>query len=161
MDSSVLKQYIEAVDQCRQQCAQMLTLEKEKRQALLKNEGKRIESVLKDQQAALMQLEALEKKRLQAHKALGFSEQDTAAQVVASLPDGPDKQKLDELIHALKECADELREQNKESLELARLDLKLAENLRAQAGEPTDAGLYGPSHGTGRPTGGNDFSDCF
>lgn len=157
MDQNAVRAYLEAVRACRDQCRQMLELEKEKRQALLKNEGKRIEAVLKDQQAALMQLEALEKKRMQAHRDLGFSDEDTAAQVVERLPDGPDREALAQLVRSLKDCARELREQNKESLELARLDLKLARSLRARAGEPEDAGLYGPARGTGT----GRFSDCF
>lgn len=157
MDQKHLHAYIESVEACCNQCADMLLLEKEKRQALLKNEGKRIETVLKDQQAALMRLEALEKKRMQAQKMLGFEEQDTAAEVVESLPIGPDREKLAGLIRRLKECALDLREQNRESLELARLDLKLAQSLRQQTGEAEDAGLYGPA----RMARSSKFNDCF
>ena len=117
-----MQDYLQAVDDCAQQCVKMLEVESEKRRALMNNEGKNIEAAVKTQQAALMKLETLETRRMQLQE----------------------------------------REQNRQSLELAKLDMRLIESLRGKAGLPeTGAGLYAPRKMQDRPMGSGKFNSSF
>ena len=159
---SVMQDYLQAVDDCAQQCVKMLEVESEKRRALMNNEGKNIEAAVKTQQAALMKLETLEARRIQLQTALGFDENCTVSEILDRLPEGADRERLRELAQKLKECATELREQNRQSLELAKLDMRLIESLRGKAGLPeTGAGLYAPSKMQDRPMGSSKFNSSF
>ncbi len=138
-----MQTYIDAVESCLEQCREMLRLESEKRRVLLTNSGKEIEAVLKNQQAALMKLEVLEKQRMTAQVAQGYDEKATASQILQMMPDGEEKQQLQQLVDQLRECAAELKKQNQSSLELARLDLQLIESLRGKQQQPVaQSGVY-------------------
>ena len=155
---SAMQDYLQAVEDCAQQCVKMLEVESEKRRALMDNKGKAIEEAVKMQQAALMKLETLEARRIQLQTALGFDENCTVSEILDRLPEGADR----ELAQKLKECATELREQNRQSLELAKLDMRLIESLRGKAGLPeTGAGLYAPSKMQDRPMGSSKFNSSF
>ena len=157
----MMKEYIDSVSRCLEQCKEMLQLESEKRRALIKNAVHEIEEVVKKQQAALMKLETLEHQRIKAQVALGYDEAATAAQILADMPEGQQKDTLSALIVKLKECAVDLKEQNKDSLELARLDLQLVESLRAGSTETTaQSGVYSRSQ-TSKPINSSKFDGSF
>ncbi len=159
---SVMQDYLQAVDDCAQQCVKMLEVESEKRRALMNNEGKNIEAAVKTQQAALMKLETLETRRMQLQEELGFDRSMTVSEILDRLPEGPERERLRELAQSLKDAAAELREQNRQSLELAKLDMRLIESLRGKAGLPeTGAGLYAPSKMQDRPMGSGKFNSSF
>ena len=88
------------------------------------------------QQAALMKLETLETRRMQLQEELGFDRSMTVSEILDRLPEGPERERLRELAQSLKDAAAELREQNRQSLELAKLDIRLIESLRGKAGLP-------------------------
>lgn len=148
---SNVEQYIDAVRQCAQQCRQMLALEHDKRLALVNNEGSKIQHVISQQQAALMQLETLEKRRIEIQECMGVDRSATAQKVLERLPQGKGKEELSKAIAELTANATELRRQNKDNLELARLDLQIIESLQNRNNAyPTDAGVYRP--GKSAPT---------
>lgn len=159
---SAVQDYLQAVEDCAQQCVKMLEVESEKRRALMDNKGKAIEDAVKTQQAALMKLETLEARRIHLQQVLGFDENATVSQILERMPQGPERDRLRELAQSLKESAQELREQNRQSLELAKLDMRLIESLRGKAGLPeTGAGLYAPSKMQDRPMGSSKFNSSF
>lgn len=156
-----MQEYIDTVSRCLEQCKEMLQLESEKRRALIKNAAQEIETVVKKQQAALMKLETLEHQRIKAQVALGYDETATAAQVLGDMPEGQQKETLSALIAKLKECAVDLKEQNKDSLELARLDLQLVESLRIDGStSAAQSGVYSRSQAS-KPINSSKFNGSF
>lgn len=144
-----MQEYIQAVKKCVEQCKEMLVLESEKRKALATNIGKDIECVVKNQQAAIMKLETLEQQRMQAQHALGYAPNMTASDILRALPDSPDKTKLAQLIAELRQLAEDLKEQNRDCLDLAKLDLRLIESLKADVQQPPpESGVYSRTQAT-------------
>lgn len=140
-----LTEYIAVLQECEKQCEEMLELESEKRKALTVNEGHLIETVVKNQQAALMKLEAIEKKRIQVQENLGFPQEMTAGELLAQLPqEHCQKAQLVQIAQHLKEIAQQVQEQNRQSIDLAKLDLRLIDSLRAKTStnKASNAGLY-------------------
>ncbi len=132
--------YLAATRQCMEQCGAMLELEQGKRQALLGQDGEKLAAMLQNQQAAVMQLESLEKKRLAAQEALGYPAELPAAQLLERLEDSSEKQELAHLCTAWRRQVEELRELNKTALDIAKGNLRLLEQLTgagAPAAKPT------------------------
>lgn len=156
-----MQNYIEAIEKCLNQCKEMLQLESEKRRALAVNLGKDIEDVVRKQQAALMKLETLEQQRMQAQQQLGYDSAATATQILEQMPSGPEKDRLADLVAQLRQVATDLKEQNKDSLELAKLDLRLIESLRAGGQQnTTQSGVYSRSQAA-KPPQGTKFNGSF
>lgn len=119
-----LKAYLSATAQCAGQCENMLACEREKRQALLEGGGPRLERVLQEQQAAVMSLEALERKRLAAQQAAGFSENAKGDEIAAAIGDETARRELVCLLERLRTAAGQLRELNRTALEIAEKQLQ-------------------------------------
>lgn len=160
---STLLAYIAVIEECAGQCREMLALEGEKRRALMLNDAHAVEAAMKNQQAALMKLEAIEKKRVQAQQELGFAPQATAAQILQALPPSADRDRLQQAAADLKQFAQQLQEQNKESIELAKLDIRLMESVQARAGsaQTSGAGLYSRGKGPANPMGNVKFNGSY
>ena len=152
-----MQEYIELIEECAQQCREMLAIEGEKRRALMLNDAAAVEAAMNSQQAALMRLEALEKRRLQLQQELGLDPQATAAQILQSMAPSDERARLQSAAEQLRRSAQELQEQNRESMELARLDIRLMESLRARAGtaQTSSAGLYSRGRGPASPAAGS------
>lgn len=119
-----LRAYVEATEKCAAYCDDMLTCEQEKRRVLLEGDMGALERVLQRLQAALMAFDTLEKKRLNAQEAAGFTAAQTAREILAALPAGPEHDALDAATSRLRTTADELRELNRTSLEIAGKELQ-------------------------------------
>lgn len=138
-----LREYLDATARCADQCESMLGSEREKRQALLAGGGPRLESVIKEQQAAVMSLDVLERKRLGAQQALGFSEGATGDEIVSSLTDEAAKSELAALLTRLRAAAKELRELNRTAMEIAEKQLQFL-------GRANDGPTYRPGQQPGQ-----------
>ncbi len=135
-----MKEYIEVAEKSVACCRDMLSQEQEKRRALLGNDQKRLEAVLKNQQAAVMKLDSLEKRRLAAQEKLGLGGK-SAEEVLAALPQGAQKDRLAELFGEMSGSCRELRELNKTALGIARENLRLMEQMTGSIPQG-QAGLY-------------------
>lgn len=146
-----LREYLDATARCAEQCEGMLQSEREKRQALLAGGGSRLESVIKQQQAAVMSLEVLERKRLGAQRAAGFPEGATGDEIAASLADEAAKSELTALLRRLRAAAKELREHNRTAIEIAEKQLQFL-------GRANDGPTYRPGQQPGQNwNGGTSF----
>lgn len=137
MNESMLS-YREAVKQVKNQLRTMLETEQEKRSALLNHEIDKLEALLQAQQAMVMKLETLEKKRVAAQEAAGFGGK-TADELLEILPE-EEKACFVPLLRELTETAQQLRELNAVSLDIADTELRLI----GQFDEPAAGGRHGP-----------------
>lgn len=152
-----LEEYIDITRKCAEQCETMLAFEQEKRRALLSDDGQRLEAVLSGQQAAIMTLDTLEKRRLASQQAAGYSVNATASEVLEAIPEGPDQKILGELLGRLGRTAEEIRSLNKTAMEIANMNLQTFSHL-SQAAKVEKRPTYGPGQQkkTGW-TGGSSF----
>lgn len=137
-----LREYLDATARCADQCESMLGSEREKRQALLEG-GPRLESVMKAQQAAVMSLDVLERKRLDAQQAAGFAEGATGDEIVSALADEAAQSELAALLTRLRAAAKELRELNRTAMEIAEKQLQFL-------GRTNDGPTYRPGQQPGQ-----------
>lgn len=138
--------YVEATVKCAAQCDDMLACEQEKRRALLEGNTDALERVLQRQQAALMALDTLERKRIATQEAAGFRPSASAREILAKLPRGPEYDALGAAVNRLRVTADELREMNRTALEIAEKELQFQAILD---GGPRNAAIsptYKPGH---------------
>ncbi len=119
-----MQTYLQVTQECLEQCRGMLETEKSKRKALLKRNTKELEGVISGQQAQIMQLENMERKRLAAQEQAGFGGQ-TASQMLAAMPEGQEKAQLQELLAALRETVQQLKTRNAEALKMAQAELRV------------------------------------
>lgn len=147
-----MEAYLEASDRVYEQLRSLVDAEQEKRQALLDHNMDRLSEILHAQQAQVMRLEGLEKKRLQAQQDAGFGGL-TGSQIAARL-DGSDKTRMEESLKRLTGVTDELRELNRLAMDIADSELKLIDMLLRSSQEKT-SGLYtaGGKKGAGRGQG--------
>lgn len=134
---SKINEFILAANQCADQCCAMIEHEKEKRQALLSGDEKRLEQALQTMQADMMRLEQLEKRRLQKQAEAGF--EGLAAGEILERLDG-NSPELAEAFDRLKKAAGLLKEYNAKAQEIAKGNVQLIEMLerkRDPAGMPT------------------------
>ncbi len=127
--------YIEATQGALAQLDEMLGYERAKRQALLGNDEKTLDEMLQNQQACLMKLESVEKKRVRLQKEAGFGAM-SADQILESMDPSERKDMLEGLFRRLRESASELKELNKKAADIARSYLYIVGSA-ANAGEPT------------------------
>lgn len=139
--------YLDATARCAEQCEAMVQSEQEKRRALLGGADGRLEQVLQEQQAAVMHLEMLERKRLAAQVEAGFPERAAGTEILSSLPEGEERDALTALLERLRLAAGELRELNHTALEIAQMQLQAL-------GRSVQPATYRPGPAQGREWGG-------
>lgn len=145
---SELTNFLNATRRCLNQCQTMLEFEQEKRQALLADDMDRLESMLQSQQAAIMQLESLEKQRLKAQEEAGYKDL-SAEEVLEELAPGPEKTELTQYITELRQALRDIRFHNEKSLDITRNNLRILATV-ASGSNPEgkkEQVVYGRSQG--------------
>lgn len=125
--------------------------EEEKQADLKSNQLKRIEQALSRQQAALMAMSNLEKRRDALQAEAGFGQGDDF-QEIASRLDGGERERFQQAVDRLRSAIVELRERNAKSMELAQDRLDVLSSVLPEAGRETYSPYTkkGPEHG--KPT---------
>ncbi len=129
---------LQAIRESTEQLEQMIELEQEKRQALLNPTLDGLEAMLPRQQAAVMQMESSERRRLAAQAKAGF-EGLTGEEIQAKVP--PDEaEAIAPLLTKLRSVAEELRSLNRTAMDVARANLRFVEKVTGTNEAPS--GLY-------------------
>ena len=118
-----LTAFVEATENVYIQITKIISLEQEKRQALLHYDMVITERCIKNQQALVMQLENIEKKRGMSQIAAGFHGK-TSDEILDSVT-SEEKLILQPLFGKLRMAATNLQEQNKVSLGIASSELRI------------------------------------
>ncbi|WP_458863320.1 flagellar export chaperone FlgN [Acidaminobacterium chupaoyuni] len=133
--------FIDLLKQYRHQCRLLLLSETNKRQALLSHDCSEITSMMQSQQAAIMKLNSLELRRQELQADAGFSAM-TAEGILSLLgEESEEKAILGGLLGDLRNIAEELAENNRVSLNMAKDHLKMLSQL-SQNTAPGDAKTY-------------------
>lgn len=131
------------LDKYRDELKTALDNESEKRRALISGEPARLEAMLQMQQAETMKIQNFEKKRLELQKELGFPGL-RAKELPALIPEGEQRQRLAAVLEEITEIVGNIREQNRQALELANGNLRIIEKAVVSAGIDPSHGLYSP-----------------
>lgn len=135
-----VKKYKAVLEDCLVECKKMLDFETEKRRALLDSDISNLGSVLQSQQATMMKLENLEKKRIAAQEKAGFSEM-RADEIIEKITDEAEKQSFTLTINELRTVVEEIQKLNKISIDIAKSNLKIANTILQQQ-STDDTGVY-------------------
>lgn len=138
-----LQEYLQSVQVCLTQCEDMLEKEQEKRRALLGRDMTTLEKVMGDQQANMMQLERIERQRLQAQKKAGYGEL-SAREVLEKIPEGEDRVQAEALFSKLRGTAMQLQALNQEAMDIAQNELQFYEQYGAIERRNTQSPTYRP-----------------
>ncbi len=139
--------YIDFLTKYRDELSAFLDSETEKRRALLADDPARLEAMLKHQQAETMKFRGLEAKRTKLQASLGLPDADAKA-LLSAIADEEARDRIATLTAEMAELAEQIRSQNRQSLELAEANLKVLELL--QSGDPGSSGTYGRPEDGGR-----------
>lgn len=135
-----VKKYKAVLEECLVECKKMLDFETEKRRALLDSDINNLGVVLQSQQATMMKLENLEKKRISAQEKAGFSEMK-AEEIIERITDGTEKKSFTATVNELRAIVEEIQRLNKISIDIAKSNLKIANTILQQ--QPADdTGVY-------------------
>ncbi len=135
-----VKKYKAVLEECLVECKKMLDFETEKRRALLDSDMNNLSGVLQSQQATMMKLENLEKKRISAQEKAGFSDMK-AEEIIEKIADEKEKKSFTSTINELRTLVEEIQKLNKISIDIAKSNLKIANTiLQQQPNEST--GVY-------------------
>lgn len=135
-----VKKYKTVLEECLVECKKMLDFETEKRRALLDSDMNNLSGVLQSQQATMMKLENLEKKRISAQEKAGFSDMK-AEEIIEKIADEKEKKSFTSTINELRTLVEEIQKLNKISIDIAKSNLKIANTiLQQQPNEST--GVY-------------------
>ena len=134
----------------------MITMEQQKREALLQYDMEQTTKLMQNQQAMVMQLDIMEKKRITTQIDVGFS--SMSCQEILGAVSSEQKLLLAPIFDELRFLSQELQLLNKVSLDIATTELRLM-------GQPTttsSSGLY-QSNGKkrGAPFNGTSFQETF
>lgn len=143
-----MDEFIAFLGRYRDELKTALSNESEKRRALMSGDPKKLESMLQLQQAETMKLQNMESRRLEKQKQLGYAGL-TAQQLIATVSDGKQKEKLAAVLDEITQLALALKEQNSRSIELANTSLKMMEQVAVSAGIDAQHGLYSPETAKG------------
>lgn len=135
-----VKKYKAVLEDCLVECKKMLDFETEKRRALLDSDISNLGSVLQSQQATMMKLENLEKKRIAAQEKAGFSEL-RADEIIEKITDEAEKQSFTLTVNELRTVVEEIQKLNKISIDIAKSNLKIANTILQQQ-STDDTGVY-------------------
>lgn len=145
MMNSQYNDYISLLTTYRDELLAALNNEREKRRALLDNDIGRIEAMLQVQQAAAMKLRGFEAKRIALQAKLGLPDV-RAKELLGAISDQDAQRSIDALFTEIADIAGEVREQNKQSLELASTNLKILDLILQGGGVDEHNSLYGPEN---------------
>lgn len=132
-------QFIEATEKVSLQLQLLVDCEQEKRQALLRQEAEKIESLVQAQQAMVMKLDSLEKKRITAQRDAGLADKNVN-QILESV-DSQTQMALRPSLEKLSDVALHLQNLNRASMEIASTELKLMDQASRSYKEDVQ-GLY-------------------
>ena len=135
-----VKKYKAVLEECLVECKKMLDFETEKRRALLDSDMNNLSTVLQSQQATMMKLENLEKKRISAQEKAGFSDMK-AEEIIEKITDEKEKQSFTSTVNELRTLVEEIQKLNKISIDIAKSNLKIANTILQQQPNET-TGVY-------------------
>ena len=135
-----IKKYKAVLEDCLVECRKMLDFETEKRRALLDSDMNNLSAVLQSQQATMMKLENLEKKRISAQEKAGFSDMK-AEEIIEKITDEKEKQSFTSTVNELRTLVEEIQRLNKISIDIAKSNLKIANTILQQQSSD-EAGVY-------------------
>ena len=135
-----IKKYKAVLEDCLVECRKMLDFETEKRRALLDSDMNNLSAVLQSQQATMMKLENLEKKRSAAQEKAGFSDMK-AEEIIEKITNEKEKQSFTLTINELRTLVEEIQRLNKISIDIAKSNLKIANTILQQQSSD-EAGVY-------------------
>lgn len=135
-----IKKYKTVLEDCLVECRKMLDFETEKRRALLDSDMNNLSAVLQSQQATMMKLENLEKKRIAAQEKAGFSDMK-AEEIIEKITDEKEKQSFTSTVNELRTLVEEIQRLNKISIDIAKSNLKIANTILQQQSSD-EAGVY-------------------
>lgn len=145
-----IKAYIDLLEQYKRLCADLTLREKDKREALLHNDLKRIESVLQQQQASVMKLKNFERRRMALQSEMGFADM-TAEEMLKALgsKNSEEIRQLGSILKELKDTVVQIKDLNRISIEFANKNLKFIELMMQSENCDGDGGVYRPgAHGS-------------
>lgn len=135
-----VKKYKAVLEECLVECKKMLDFETEKRRALLDSDMNNLSAVLQSQQATMMKLENLEKKRISAQEKAGFGDM-RAEEIIEKITDEKEKQSFTSTINELRTLVEEIQKLNRISIDIAKSNLKIANTILQQQPNET-TGVY-------------------
>ena len=147
MDNSRYKEYISFLMKYRDELSVYLENESEKRRALLDNRLDRLETMLKIQQAETMKFRGMEAKRTKLQSGLGLPDVK-AKELLASIDDSEARSIIEVLYSEIADTASRIHEQNKQSLELAKVNLKVFDLITRGEVSEAQSKFYGPDSGS-------------
>lgn len=135
-----VKKYKAVLEECLVECKKMLDFETEKRRALLDSDMNNLSTVLQSQQATIMKLESLEKKRISAQEKAGFSDMK-AEDIIEKITEEKEKQSFILILNELRALVEEIQRLNRISIDIAKSNLKIANTILQQQPED-ETGVY-------------------
>lgn len=137
--------YIVFLKHYRDELSVYLDNEREKRRSLLDNNLERLETMLRIQQAKTMKFRVLESKRA-AHQSKLNLPDVKAKDLLTAIDDMDARQCIKALFTEISNIANDIREQNRQSLELAKINQRLRDVI-SQGGDEEIQKFYGPDSG--------------
>ncbi len=133
-------EYKVVLEECLVECKKMLDFEAKKRKALLDSDVNNLTAVLQAQQATMMKLENIEKKRIAAQEKAGFGEMK-AHEIIEKIEDKEQKNSFTSTVNELRTIVEEIQSLNKISIDIAKSNLKIANTILQQQ-QTDNAGVY-------------------
>ena len=153
------EEYIIFLKKYRDELSSFLENEREKRLALLDNNIGRLEAVLQVQQAEAMKIRGFEQKRMALQSKLGLPDV-RAKELLAAIDDSETRTCIDGLFTEIAELANNIHEQNGQSLELAKNNQKVIDKIMGVVEAEAQSKLYGPDNGHRKVySAGNTFEE--
>ncbi|MFB0920116.1 MAG: flagellar export chaperone FlgN [Oscillospiraceae bacterium] len=144
MDSRY-NEYISFLSKYRDELSSYLESECEKRRALLGSDFLRLEKMLKVQQAETMKFRELESKRAKLQSKLGLPGVKVA-ELLKTIDDPETHRSVEALFAEIAAYAEQIQEQNRQSLELAETNLKIIDLVRGGSAAEARSSYYGPEN---------------
>lgn len=135
-----IKEYKAVLEECLVECKKMLDFESDKRKALLESDINNLSVVLQSQQATMMKLENIEKRRIEAQEKAGFGEMK-ADEIIDKIEDAEQKNSFTVMVNELRAIVEEIQRLNKISIDIAKSNLKIANTILQQQ-QSENAGVY-------------------
>ena len=135
-----IKEYKVVLEECLAECKKMLDFEAQKRKALIDSDMNNLGSILQYQQATMMKLENIEKKRVAAQEKAGFGEMK-ADEIIEGIKDSEQKKEFTTTVNELRTIVEEIQRLNKISIDIAKSNLKIANTILQQQ-QAEDTGVY-------------------
>lgn len=140
------EEYLAFMDKYEAELKLVLENEREKRRALLESDMDRLNTMLQFQQAETMKLKTFEAKRIELQIELGLGDV-VASELLPKIEDEDDRSKLEAVFSRIADLADEIKEQNDRSVEIAETNLRLLNKVMKKSDILNDEGLYSPKSG--------------